>query len=538
MKKQNASKELVTAEPKRRLSPIRVTCAILLLIGIIASMVIWLQHWQDTQVVARKTPWFAAYVDITATPKYAFEQLGTTQTRNAMLAFIVASPSDPCTPSWGGAYTLDQASGGLDLDRRIARLRQQGGNVSVSFGGLINQEIALTCKDPNLLLNAYQSVVDRYDIDTIDLDLEGSGLTDIVASKRRAIAIATLQSKRRAKKKSLAVWLTLPVSPQGLTVDGTNAVAIMLSNKVDVAGVNGMTMDYSNSRDAHETMEHASERALTELHRQLGILYKQAGIALNSATLWTKIGATPMIGQNDVIDEVFSLEDASGLNEFAISNGLGRMSMWSANRDIPCGSNYIDLKIVSDSCSGVKQDKLDFATMLGKSFTGTLQQNAGVVTTEDPDARIQKPDDPQNSPYQIWQDSGAYLTGTKVVWHRNVYQAKWWTRGDMPDNPVLQSYQTPWQLLGPVLPGEKPIPQPTLPPGTYPQWTGTDQYDAGQRVLLNGIPYQAKWWNTGESPDAATANPDSSPWVPLTQQQINELMEENNASGSAAAVVQ
>ncbi|BDZ49697.1 hypothetical protein GCM10025867_19380 [Frondihabitans sucicola] len=110
--------------------------------------------------------------------------------------------------------------------------------------------------------------------------------------------------------------------------------------------------------------------------------------------------------------------------------------------------------------------------------------------------------------------------GTKIVWHRNVYEAKWWTQGDVPDNPVLNSWQTPWQLVGPVLKGEKPVAQPTLPAGTYPNWDGTTAFTSGARVLFEGTPYQAKWWTQGDSPAAASSNPDSSPWVPLTLAQI------------------
>src|SRR5690606_24650640 len=131
----------------------------------------------------------------------------------------------------------------------------------------------------------------------------------------------------------------------------------------------------------------------------------------------------------------------------------------------------------------------------------------------------------EKSPYQIWNEEGAFLEGTKVVWHGNVYEAKWWTQGDMPDNPVLQAWETPWQLIGPVLPNEKPIPQPTLPEGTYPAWSGTVEYETGQRVLYNGLPYQAKWWTMGDSPAGSTANADNSPWVPLTQTQIKKIIE-------------
>jgi len=525
MSKSSATIEQYSSEPRRRLSPWRVMLAVFILVSLSAGTVYARQQWYASQPGVSNKPWFASYVDVTATPTFAFEQLGTTSNRDAVLSFIVSSPMNACTPSWGGAYTLSQATGSLDLDRRIARLQQQGGSVAISFGGQKNQELAVNCTDPGKLFNAYQSVVNQYNINTIDLDLEGAGLTDAAAASRRATAIAQLQSQRRAVGKQFAVWVTLPVTPQGLDENGTNAVSQLLTHHVDLAGVNVMTMDYGSSLVKGATMASASESALIQTERQLGVLYQRAGVHLNDATLWTKMGATPMIGQNDTSDEVFTLADATELNQFALSHKLGRMSMWSANRDIACGTNYVFTQIVSDACSGVQQDAYGFANRLGAGFDGSIFLSAGLVTTADTISKLaQQPDNPATSPYQIWSPTGTYLEGTKVVWHHNVYQAKWWTQGDVPDNPVLQEWQTPWTLIGPVLPGEKPIPQPTLPAGTYPNWSGTAIYNTGDRVLFNGVPYQAKWWNTGQSPAAATSNPDSSPWVPLTQEQINAIV--------------
>jgi chitinase len=524
MRKMRVIKKPVHQVGERRLSPWRVMLAILILSGVITGGFFGLRQWKAEQPVGTQSPWFAAYVDVTATPTFAFDQIGSTTNRDAVLSFIVSSQNDACTPSWGSVYTLDQAGESLDLDRRIARLQQQEGSIAVSFGGLLNDELAVKCTDADKLYEAYKAVVERYDIDTIDLDLEQGGLSDLVAGERRAEAVARLQAERRSKNKNLAVWVTLPVTPQGLSVDGTNGVKQLLSGKVDLAGVNAMTMDYGNSKAQGQDMKDASISALKQTHRQLGILYSQAGIELNNATLWSKIGATPMIGQNDVPGEVFTLADAEGLNKFALDQGIGRMSMWSANRDLACGSNYVDTKIVSDSCSGVVQDKFNFAEILGEGFDGSLTSSSGSVTTSDSNATELPDDDPATSPYQIWSDSGTYLAGTKVVWHRNVYKAKWWTQGNMPDDPVLQTWETPWELIGPVLPGEKPIQQFTLPPGTYPDWSGSEVYDANVRVLFDGIPYQSKWWNHGESPAAASSDPNGSPWSPLTQAQINELI--------------
>jgi chitinase len=516
------SKSKKTITPTRRLSLWRVSLALVLLVGLSVGGWFGWHKWQAYQADVSSRPWFAGYVDVTATPTFAFELIGATTKKDAVLSFIVSSQTNNCTPAWGGAYNLDQASASLDLDRRIARLKQQGGTITVSFGGLSNSELAVKCTDAAALQTAYKSVVERYDLSMIDLDLEGSGLTNVDAGARRAEAIAKLQAERRREGKNFAVWVTLPVTPQGLSEDGTNAVTQLLKKGVDIAGVNAMTMDYGQSLDG-KSMLAASESALVQTQRQLGILYTRAGNKLRDRALWFKIGATPMIGQNDDLDEVFTLDDAKAFSSFALSHGVGRMSMWSVNRDVTCGSNYIDVRHVSNSCSGVKQDGKSFALLLGEGFNGSLALTAANVTKEDESGSTDEADDPAKSPYQIWSADGAYLEGTKVVWHRNVYKAKWWTQGDLPDSPVLQSWQTPWELVGPVLPGEKPVQQSTLPKGTYPEWSGDTSYDTASRVLFKGVPYQAKWWNKGQSPAAASSNADGSPWVPLTQAQIEAI---------------
>ncbi len=509
----------------RKLSPFRL----IFLLAIFALFIYWVYSnfpkWKQSVSNTKEfKPWFASYVDVTATPRYAFEQIeDKSKQNNIVLSFIVSSSSNTCTPSWGSVYNLEQATKNLDLDRRIARFRQLGGEVSVSFGGAINDELSVNCKDLDKLLLAYKKVIDQYNIQTIDLDLEGNGLKDPVVMERRSKVIAKLQNIFKNDGKNLSVWLTLPVTPDGLSEDGTNAVSKFLSNGVEISGINVMTMDFGESKDKNQTMAIASEKAAIQTQRQIEILYKQTGIYLSDESLWSKIGLTVMIGQNDIADEVFTLNDAIYLNKFTLSKTIARVSMWSANRDIECGENYVNTQIVSDSCSGIKQTKNAFSNILGTNFLGSIDNNIAKVVTKDSNT-VQTIDKQEESPYQIWSESGTYLEGTKVVWHKNVYQAKWWTQGDIPDNPVLQSYQTPWQLIGPVLPGEKPIPSATLAPGTYPIWSGSEIYDTGKRVLFNGIPYQAKWWTQGESPAASTSNPDSSPWILLSQEQIDKIL--------------
>jgi chitinase len=515
-----------TAAPGKRLSIFRLFVAIVVTAAIAVGGYFGWQVYSASAATAPGGAWFAGYVDVTATPTFAFETPTTAAAKQVVLSFIVASPSGACTPSWGASYSLDEASASLDLDRRIARLQEQGGDVSVSFGGLNNKELATTCTSVSQLAAAYSAVIDRYNLSTIDLDIEGAAESNTAANDRRAEALAMVQKQRRAEGKPLAIWLTLPVTQTGLAVDGQGVVRQTLAGKVDLAGVNAMTMDYGSSLTEGTSMITASEDALTSTERQLGILYKQAKITLTDATLWSKIGATPMIGQNDDAGEIFSLADATKLNAFARAHGVGRMSMWSLNRDLSCGSNYVTLTVVSDSCSGVAQHGQHFSTLLGKSFKGSATTVAKTVTKAETVTAKSLKDNPATSPYPIWKATDSYLEGTKIVWHHNVYVAKWWTQGDLPDNPVLNSWQTPWQMVGPVLKGEKPVVQPTVPAGTYPTWAGTSVYQKGDRVMFDGLPYEAKWWTQGQSPAAASSNPDSSPWTPLTVAQINALNQE------------
>ena len=59
---------------------------------------------------------------------------------------------------------------------------------------------------------------------------------------------------------------------------------------------------------------------------------------------------------------------------------------------------------------------------------------------------------------------------------------------------------------------------PTLSAGTYPAWSADQVYVAGDRVLYNGVGYQAKWYTQGDRPLApGSATPAANaPWQLLT----------------------
>lgn len=75
---------------------------------------------------------------------------------------------------------------------------------------------------------------------------------------------------------------------------------------------------------------------------------------------------------------------------------------------------------------------------------------------------------------------------------------------------------TPWSLIGPVLPGEHPQLTPTLTAGTYPSWSPTATYRAGDRVQYQGIGYVAKWYAHGDQPGVTVRDSGQTPWTKIT----------------------
>jgi chitinase len=223
------------------------------------------------------------------------------------------------------------------------------------------------------------------------------------------------------------------------------------------------------------------------------------------------MGVTVMIGQNDSAGEVFSLADARTLVSFVKAHHIRRVSMWSLNRDSQCGASFAEVGVVSNTCSGTDQTTLAFAKTFA-TFSGSVSAAPGRETTN---TVAPVTDNPATSPYPIWQPNRPYVTGYKVVREGNIYDAKWYTAGNDPAAQVQYAYQTPWQLIGPVPPGDHPPTTTTLPVGTHPAWSPTAAYTTGTKVLYEGQAYQAKWYTKATSPGEEYADPETSPWQPL-----------------------
>ncbi|MFE2354719.1 cellulose binding domain-containing protein [Streptomyces parvulus] len=286
---------------------------------------------------------FAPYVDTSLYPAYdLLANAEATGVRDYTLAFV--TDGGGCTPKWGGVTDLASDA----VAQQIGALRARGGDVRVSFGGASGSELGTTCTSPEALAAAYGKVVDAYDLTKVDFDVEGGALPDTAANTRRARAVAALQKEHP----DLDVSFTLPVMPEGLTQAGVDLLADAKENGVDVDTVNIMAMDYGPAYS--DDMGTYAEQAATATQAQVkGVLGR------SDADAWKTVSVTPMIGVNDVVTEVFTVEDAGQLVKFAAAKGLGGLSMWSATRDKACPGGP---KPAADAtCSSIDQAANAFA---------------------------------------------------------------------------------------------------------------------------------------------------------------------------------
>jgi chitinase len=498
----------IEEEAPARLSALRVATALLVVIAVLGlGGVVIARRVMASPTAPTRTTWFAPYVDTTLTPTFQFQDPSSDTARQSVLGFVVSSPTSACTPSWGGAYSLAQADQDLNLGNRIAQYQSIGGTPIVSFGGQANSELAINCTNDSALKAAYLSVINRYHLTVIDLDIEGAALGNWSSIKRRAKVIGEVEGSVQSAGGHLAVWVTLPVAPNGLQDNAISVVDAFLDDHVALAGVNVMSMDFGT---AEPDMLASVESSITSSHAQLAKIFSSYGVTMSSTQVWNHLGTTVEIGQNDSAGEQFTVADARALTSFANANHLGRVSMWSINRDAQCGSAFAEIGVQSNTCSGVRQTNQEFSKTFAKLNGATAKSSTPSEITS-PSITT----NPTADPYPAWQPADAYVEGYKVVRDGYIYQAKWYNSGQDPAAQVQYQWQTPWLLIGPVLANSVTPTTTTLPPGTDPAWSPTTQYQTGAKVLFDGLPYQAKWYNSGDSPAAEPSDPSGSPWNPL-----------------------
>ncbi|WP_106769221.1 immunoglobulin-like domain-containing protein [Paenibacillus faecalis] len=415
------------------------------------------------------------------------------------------------------------------IKQSIRELREMGGDVTISLGGLNGITFWEVTQDTDTLFNTYMELVQGFGLTRLDLDIEGGGASNKAFNIANAKAIKKLQDAT-----GIDIVLTLPVLPSGLTHVQLDVLEAYLANGVDVEVVNIMTMCYgSGTLQPGENYGSASLRAVDSTKDQLKQYFKHfANMDLTDQEAYGKIGTTPSIGFESAAHPIFTTEWAQWVVDHAIEKGLAMTSFWSMNRDAVLLSNagvttpyqFTDIfKQFGDGSAPAVHAKpviygtADKTIMAGDSFNpregvtamdredgdltyyieiegsvdssipGTykliyaVQDSQGQTAYAERYITVIGSDDTGNDTghdglVDTYDPNQIYWGGDTVIYKGEQYRAKWWVQGEAPDSSHA------WEKI--VNPNED---------GSVDYVPGS-VYLNGDLVRYEGKLYQAKWW--------------------------------------------
>lgn len=231
--------------------------------------------------------------------------------------------------AWGGFNGLNESTNDQwqyeGIKKAIRELREEGGDVALSFGGLNSGAFWELTQDVTILTNAYQELIEGYGLTRIDLDVE-AGAMDYQHNKANAKAIKKVQELTGVK-----VTLTLPVMPTGLIQTGLDVLKAYLEEGVDLENINIMTMCYGASVPDYAK---GSIDAVDNTMKQVKDYFKKyAGIDLTTEQAYAKLGTTPSVGFENTGHPYFTTEMMKQVVDHAVEKNIGMVSFWSINRD-------------------------------------------------------------------------------------------------------------------------------------------------------------------------------------------------------------
>ena len=233
------------------------------------------------------------------------------------------------------------------LTEQLKYIYNQGGKIIISTGGAGNGDLPKTIPIKDCY-NALKYLIDKYHIYGIDFDIEGENIANENDIHNRIELIKLLKKDYP----NLFISFTIPIDPDGLRENGLKLInTTLLYTKIDC--INLMTMDYG-SYYAPNGKTDMAKYAIKCIEKTIG--------QFSNKNL--KIGCTSMIGVNDVKDEIFTLNNASELLNYCLSNkNVHWLSFWSLNRD---NGNKVNYEYASPNYSGIEQSLFDFTKLFNQ----------------------------------------------------------------------------------------------------------------------------------------------------------------------------
>lgn len=232
----------------------------------------------------------------------------------------------------------------------------------VSTGG---QAGAFTC-DSNANMDAFVQHYLSPNLIGLDFDIEGNQI-----STAQIDSLVSTVAYAKTKYPSLRISFTLQTladsSGEGasLNAEGTEVIGAAKADGLTDFYVNLMTMDYTGKGQASPYVC-VVRNGVCEMG--LSAIQAAKNFSAHYAIPLSRVELTPLIGNNDTPDEIFTLDDATTVANYVKQNGLAGLHYWSLDRDTPAGKGQTCSSGTSVDCNTVSTSPFQFSNIFAGVF--------------------------------------------------------------------------------------------------------------------------------------------------------------------------
>ena len=287
---------------------------------------------------------FSPYKDVGINANWNTLVMSTVVNSASLAPLLSALPSNIKTVTW--AFATGECGqenwAGMGAEQfakaNVSPYVTAGKNYIISTGGAAGIFTCSSNAGMHAFLNRYMSV----NLIGLDVDIERDQTQDQITSLVKTLVYAKSLHPNLRISFTLATLADSSGGHAGLNELGNRVITTAKAAGLDFY-VNLMVMDYGTTS--------AYTCVLSGSLCQMALSAEQAVINLQStyAIAANRIEVTPMIGNNDISDEVFTIADAEKLASFVVINKLAGYHFWSLDRDTPCVSGSGSL--ASSTCN-------------------------------------------------------------------------------------------------------------------------------------------------------------------------------------------
>ena len=239
-----------------------------------------------------------------------------------------------------GAERWDGLGADSVINATLAKLQRSNIDYVISTGGA---DGVFTCSSEQ----GMEKFIARYNspqLVGLDFDIEAGQSEQVIADLVKQIHSASQRHPHLRMSFTLAALSSTTSDQPALNAHGAQVMKAIARVGLKNHFVNLMVMNFGEAKPENCVVEG------TRCAMAASAIVVARNFAREYRMPLQRIELTPMIGVNDLVENIFTLSDARKLASYVHGNHLGGLHFWSLNRDGMCPPGPL---VVSPSCHGL-----------------------------------------------------------------------------------------------------------------------------------------------------------------------------------------